>query len=98
MLQEQKQLEQESNRIKLQNKALFQSVASHQESKILGQSSAELNSLGQSVHPGGEEVELADIHGLYQDLFLTDIRQEVEQAQNELKQCKVEQNTAQIDY
>jgi hypothetical protein len=27
-----------------------------------------------------EQVELADIHGLYQDLFLTDIRQEVEQA------------------
>lgn len=45
-----------------------------------------------------EHVELADIHGLYQDLFLTDIRQEVEQAQTELKACKQEQNTAHIDY
>jgi hypothetical protein len=45
-----------------------------------------------------EDVELADIHELYQDLFLTDIRQEVEQAQSELKQCKTEQNNAQIDY
>jgi len=41
--------------------------------------------------------QLAEIHSLYQDLFLTDIRREVESAQTELKECKKEQNTAQIE-
>ena len=38
---------------------------------------------------------IGEIHSLYQDLFLTDIKKEVESAQSELKQCKQEQNTAQ---
>ena len=38
---------------------------------------------------------VGEIHSLYQDLFLTDIKREVESAQTELKQCKQEQNSAQ---
>jgi hypothetical protein len=38
---------------------------------------------------------IGEIHSLYQDLFLTDIKKEVETAQSELKMCKQEQNTAQ---
>lgn len=38
---------------------------------------------------------IGEIHSLYQDLFLTDIKREVEHAQTELKACKQEQNTAQ---
>ena len=33
---------------------------------------------------------IGEIHSLYQDLFLTDIKKEVESAQTELKQCKQE--------
>ena len=41
------------------------------------------------------ESNIGEIHYLYQDLFLTDIKQEVEKAQKELKSCKQEQNNAQ---
>ena len=36
------------------------------------------------------ESSVGDIHSLYQDLFLTDIKKEVENAQHELKSCKQE--------
>jgi hypothetical protein len=42
-----------------------------------------------------DEANIGEIHSLYQDLFLTDIKKEVESAQSELKQCKQEQNNAQ---
>lgn len=58
-----------------------------------GPSLAELNSTGGA----GTTSSIGEIHSLYQDLFLTDIKQEVEQAQNELKSCKQEQNTAKRD-
>lgn len=45
----------------------------------------------------GGETNIGEIHSLYQDLFLTDIKQEVEKAQTDLKTCKVEQNNAQRD-
>lgn len=35
-----------------------------------------------------QESSIGEIHSLYQDLFLTDIKQEVEKAQSELKSCK----------
>ena len=41
-----------------------------------------------------KESSVGDIHSLYQDLFLTDIKREVENAQHELKSCKLEQNNA----
>ena len=41
---------------------------------------------------------MGDIHSLYQDLFLTDIKKEVENAQHELKSCKMEQNNAQREF
>jgi len=50
--------------------------------------------LTQSGIPGSES-NIGEIHSLYQDLFLTDIKQEVEKAQSELKSCKQEQNNAQ---
>ena len=37
-----------------------------------------------------QDSSVGDIHSLYQDLFLTDIKREVENAQNELKTCKLE--------
>lgn len=43
----------------------------------------------------GAESSIGEIHSLYQDLFLTDIKQEVERAQMDLKSCKQEQSTAQ---
>ena len=57
----------------------------------LGPSAAELT---QNGVPGSES-NIGEIHSLYQDLFLTDIKQEVEKAQSELKSCKQEQNNAQ---
>ena len=42
-----------------------------------------------------ESGNIGEIHSLYQELFLTDIKKEVESAQTELKQSKQEQNTAQ---
>ena len=45
-----------------------------------------------------QESSVGDIHSLYQDLFLTDIKREVENAQNELKSCKQEQNNAQREF
>jgi hypothetical protein len=44
------------------------------------------------------ESSVGDIHSLYQDLFLTDIKREVEVAQQELKTCKQEQNNANFEY
>ena len=41
-----------------------------------------------------QDENIGEIHSLYQDLFLTDIKKEVESAQTELKQCKQEQNNA----
>ena len=41
-----------------------------------------------------EDQSVGDIHSLYQDLFLTDIKKQVETAQHELKTVKQEQNTA----
>ena len=52
----------------------------------------------QTLSGGESGTQLAEIHSLYQDLFLTDIKKEVETAQIELKECKKEQNTAQIEY
>ena len=45
-----------------------------------------------------EDQSVGDIHSLYQDLFLTDIKKQVETAQHELKTVKQEQNTAQREY
>ena len=45
-----------------------------------------------------QESSVGDIHSLYQDLFLTDIKKEVETAQHELKSCKLEQNNAQREH
>lgn len=49
-----------------------------------------LESLGEqaSANASINESNIGEIHSLYQDLFLTDIKQEVEQAQSELKSCK----------
>ena len=44
---------------------------------------------GSMQHRAGES-SVGDIHSLYQDLFLTDIKKEVENAQHELKSCKME--------
>lgn len=44
---------------------------------------------------GGSNKNIGEIHSLYQELFLTDIKKEVETAQTELKQCKYEKNNAQ---
>jgi paraquat-inducible protein B len=40
------------------------------------------------------QTSVGEIHSMYQDLFLTDMKKEVEDAQSELKQWKVETNTA----
>ena len=40
------------------------------------------------------ETSVGEIHSMYQDLFLTDMKKEVEDAQSELKQFKQETNTA----
>jgi hypothetical protein len=58
--------------------------------------------LTQKIEDHGEDGEnpqenLGDIHSLYQDLFLTDIKKEVEDAQSELKVCKQDQNNAAIE-
>jgi hypothetical protein len=45
----------------------------------------------------GQDSNIGEIHSLYQDLFLTDIKQEVEKAQTDLKNCKQEQNNSQRD-
>lgn len=37
---------------------------------------------------GTEDSNIGEIHSLYQDLFLTDIKKDVESAQTELKNCK----------
>lgn len=49
-----------------------------------------LESLGEqaSANASINESNIGEIHSLYQDLFLTDIKQEVEKAQSELKSCK----------
>ena len=52
-----------------------------------GASAAELAAKGSMT---GAESSIGEIHSLYQDLFLTDIKQEVEKAQEELKSCKQE--------
>ena len=53
-----------------------------------------------NIHLGPSQLDssVGDIHSLYQDLFLTDIKKEVEQAQQQLKTCKQEQNTANFEY
>jgi hypothetical protein len=38
------------------------------------------------------------MHSLYQDLFLTDIKRDVQLAQSELKDCKVEQNSVFLEH
>lgn len=55
-----------------------------------GASAAELTKSGIP----GSEGNIGEIHSLYQDLFLTDIKQEVEKAQTELKTVKQEQTNA----
>lgn len=40
------------------------------------------------------EISVGEIHSMYQDLFLTDMKREVEDAQTELKQWKQETNVA----
>ena len=45
-----------------------------------------------------QENSVGEIHSLYQDLFLTDIKKEVETAQLELKNTKQEQNSVQRQY
>ena len=57
-----------------------------------GKSAAELAAKGSM---SGVESSIGEIHSLYQDLFLTDIKQEVSKAQEELKTCKQEQTQAQ---
>ena len=49
-----------------------------------------LESLGDptGANASVNESNIGEIHSLYQDLFLTDIKQEVEKAQSELKSCK----------
>ena len=59
-----------------------------------GASAAELAAKGSMT---GAESSIGEIHSLYQDLFLTDIKQEVEKAQEELKSCKQEQSQTQRD-
>ena len=49
----------------------------------------------QTVMQSFADQSAGDIHSLYQDLFLTDIKKQVESAQNELKTCKKEQSQAQ---
>ena len=51
-----------------------------------GPSAAELTASGVPA----TESNIGEIHSLYQDLFLTDIKEEVDRAQQELKTCKVE--------
>ena len=56
-----------------------------------------MESLGASaaeMQQQSENANIGEIHSLYQDLFLTDIKQEVEKAQTDLKNCKQEQNTS----
>ena len=43
---------------------------------------------------GGSSSQIGEIHSLYQDLFLTDIKKEVETAKQELKTSKQDQNSA----
>ena len=57
-----------------------------------GASAADLAAKGSLT---GAESSIGEIHSLYQDLFLTDIKTEVEKAQAELKSCKQEQSGAQ---
>ena len=56
-----------------------------------GASAADLAAKGSLT---GNESSIGEIHSLYQDLFLTDIKTEVEKAQAELKSCKMEQSSA----
>ena len=49
-----------------------------------GPSAAELTASGVPA----SDSNIGEIHSLYQDLFLTDIKEEVERAQQELKSCK----------
>ena len=83
-------LSQVQNSIQEQNSVLGPQ-ASLMES--FGPSAAELSKSLASGGPAGES-NIGEIHSLYQDLFLTDIKQEVEKAQTDLKSCKQEQNTA----
>ena len=43
----------------------------------------------------GNETSVGDIHSMYQDLFLSDMKKEVEDAQSEFQQSKQETNSAQ---
>ena len=62
---EQLQIQQESERIKNHNKQLFQNITSHQESKVMGSTTSDYEASRQSEAPQQDDVELADIHGLY---------------------------------
>lgn len=55
-------------------------------------------SMSQAPNDQLQESSVGDIHSMYQDLFLTDIKREVEHAQKELKQCKQEQNNANREF
>lgn len=46
---------------------------------------------------GKKEGDLEEIHSLYQDLFLTDIRQDTISTQNDIKQCKEDMISADIE-
>ena len=49
-----------------------------------------MESFGASAAELQPDSNIGEIHSLYQDLFLTDIKQEVEKAQTDLKNCKQE--------
>ena len=56
-----------------------------------------LADLGAGKKSEDVESKVSDIHSLYQDLFITDIKHEVEVAQSELKDCRTQSNHASID-
>ena len=91
LTEEQTQINEESESIKHETKALFARVATEQESKLLQTEAPAVSQL-----PVQKSEELGEIHSLYTDLFLTDIRQDVQAAQLEMKQCKQEQREADL--
>lgn len=116
-------MQEQNDRIKNQNKKIFEKITSHQEhlqlkaghsqmsaatairqnsdatpsvqdniglpqASLMESFGASAGELGQGNKPLAQESSIGEIHSLYQDLFLTDIKQEVEKAQSELKSCK----------
>ena len=93
---ENEELKEQHEDIKAKNKMLFEQLTQGGTSASTEGPSG-LNDHG-SLEAGSDPTgaaNIGEIHSLYQDLFLTDIKKEVESAQSELKQCKQEQNTAQ---